>query len=241
MKAVLKRRGAGSEHGHRHSAPGQHEHDSEPVHGLPEELPPGEQVLWQGSPDWRTLAVQRFHVRKVAIYFVLLLAARAAALISDGMPVGAAVLGTTTLAFVAATAVALLAYVAWFTARTTVYTITNQRVVMRIGIALTLALNLPFKRVQGAALALFAGGKGDIALQLVGQDRIAYFHLWPHARRWRFSKPEPTLLCVADAQATAAVLTQAWRAATGTAAGGVPAQLPAAAPASVLAPKLAAH
>ncbi len=239
MKAVIKRRGPGSSHGHRHSAPGQHEHEYEPVHGLPEILPEDEHVLWQGSPDWKTLAVQRFHVRKVAIYFVLLLAARAAALISDGMPVGAALLGTGTLAFVAATAVGLLAYIAWFTARTTVYTITNKRVVMRIGIALTLALNLPFKRVQGAALALFSGGKGDIALQLVGNDRIAYFHLWPHARRWRFTKPEPTLLCVPDAQATAAVLTQAWREATGAAANAPLAA--ASAPASALTPTLATH
>jgi Bacterial PH domain len=215
MKAVRRHRPASHSHGHRHTAPGQHEHDGEPQYGLPEALPEGEQVLWQGSPDWKTLAVQRFHVRKVAIYFALLLAARAAALVSDGMPIGAAVLGTGTLAFVAATALGLLSYIAWFTARTTVYTVTNRRVVMRIGIALTLALNLPFKRVQGAALAQFSGGKGDIALQLVGNDRIAFFHLWPHARRWHFAQPQPTLLCIPDAQAVAQVLTQAWSAAIG--------------------------
>jgi len=235
MKAVLKHRGPSKSHGHRHSAPGQHEHEYEPVHGLPEALPDGERVLWQGSPDWKTLAVQRFHVRKVAIYFALLLAARAAALISDGMPAGAALAGTLSLAFVAATAVGLLSFIAWFTARTTVYTITNRRVVMRIGIALTLALNLPFKRVQGAALALFSGGRGDIALQLVGNDRIAFFHLWPHARRWRFTQPEPTLLCVPDAQAAAACLTEAWRAATGT----VGSPQAEAAPTAALAPTLA--
>ena len=52
--------------GHRHSMDG--EHDFEPELGLPEALPRGEQVRWQGSPDWKTLALRGFHVRKLAVY-----------------------------------------------------------------------------------------------------------------------------------------------------------------------------
>ena len=36
------------------------EHEFEPVHGLPEKLPAGEKILWQGSPDWKTLANEAF-------------------------------------------------------------------------------------------------------------------------------------------------------------------------------------
>ena len=39
------------------------EHDSEPLKGLPEALPAGEQVLWQGAPAWRGLALDAYRVR----------------------------------------------------------------------------------------------------------------------------------------------------------------------------------
>jgi hypothetical protein len=38
---------------------------------------PGEHVVWQGAPDWRSLAVHAFHVRKIALYFVFMLALQA--------------------------------------------------------------------------------------------------------------------------------------------------------------------
>ncbi len=156
--------------------------------------------------------------------------------VSDGMPLLAALAGTAVLFSVAALALAALLWLAWYSTRTTVYTLTNRRVVMRIGIALTLALNLPLKRVESAALALGAGGIGDIALKLREGDRIAYVHLWPHARRWRFARPEPTLLCLPGAEGVAHQLTQAWAELNG-AAGVNAAAAPL--PARALAPTLA--
>ena len=43
-------------------------------------------------------------------------------------------------------------------------------------------------------------------------------HLWPHARPWRVSRPEPMLRCVPDAAGVAQLLSQAWSEATGIAA-----------------------
>ncbi len=199
-------------HAHRHTPPGQHEHEYEPQLGLPEPLPAGEKLLWQGSPCWKTLAVRRFHVRKLMVYFGVLLAARVASLGADGLPLSAALAGSTFLLVLAAIAVGLVALIAWFTARTTVYTLTDRRVVMRIGIVLTITLNLPYKRLEAADLNLHSGAVGDIALRLLRPDHIAYLHLWPHARPWRLARPEPSLLCIADAQAVASQLTTAWQA-----------------------------
>jgi hypothetical protein len=95
----------------------------------------------------------------------------------------------------AAIAVGLVSLIAWFTARTTVYTLTDKRVVMRIGIVLTMSLNLPLRRVEAADLKT-TGRQGDISLRLLKPDHIAYLHLWPHARAWRLARPEPTLLCL---------------------------------------------
>ena len=61
-----------------------HEHELEPQYGLPERLPASEKLLWQGSPDFAAVALQVFHLRKVAIYFALMLAWRGATVLADG-------------------------------------------------------------------------------------------------------------------------------------------------------------
>ena len=114
-------------------------------------------------------------------------------------------------------------------ARTTVYTITNRRVVMRIGIALPVTFNLPYTQIDGAALRPYEDGTGDIPLQLRDGTRLAYFVLWPHARPWRFSRPEPMLRAVPNAAATAQLLSEALAASlTGPQAGAVSSSAPAA-------------
>ena len=194
-----------------------HEHEFEPERGLPEPLPHGERVLWQGAPDWRAMAVQSFHVRKLAVYFAVILALRAATVMTQGGALLDGVIAALWLTPAVALALGVAALMAYLSSRTTVYTITDQRVVMRIGIVLSLTFNLPFRRIAGAALRSFGDGLGNITLTLGGSEKIAYVHLWPHARPWRVAKPEPMLCSVPDAARVASVLSQAWSAATGVA------------------------
>ena len=105
----------------------------------------------------------------------------------------------------------LVAYLAYLAAQTTVYTLTNQRVVMRVGIVLTVSFNLPFKRIVRADIHEFADGTGNIPLQLAASDKIAYFHLWPHARPWYFAHPEPMLRSIPNVTVVAQQLTSAWQ------------------------------
>jgi hypothetical protein len=202
---------------HRHTTGG-HEHEYEPSYGLPELLPAGEHVLWQGSPDWRMLARRAFHVRKLAVYFGLLVALRLAFLIKDQAGAMDMVRGVSWMLVLGGIAIGLMTLMGWLSARAAVYTITDKRVVMRIGIVLTLTFNVPFKCMAGAGLRLDEGGTGDLPLTLAGQDRIAWLHLWPHARPWRLARPEPMLRSVPQAAEVARVLTQAWSASTGQAA-----------------------
>ena len=178
----------------------------EPVRGLPAELPPGERMLWQGAPRWQDLAIHAFHVRLVALYFVgIVLVAGAAEALSGGT-VTDILRPALWLVPLGSVAVGLLAGLAWASARTTVYTVTTKRVVLRFGIALPITLNLPFARIDGASVRLLPGGVGDIPLTLSGQDRLAYLILWPHVRPFRFTRPEPMLRAVPDAATVAGVL-----------------------------------
>ena len=192
-----------------------HEHEFEPAFGLPEPLPKGENILWQGAPDFKDLALRVFHMRKAAIYFAVLIALRATFLSYSGQGFGDVAYGLMMPILLAAVAIGALAILAWLTARTTVYTLTDQRLVMRVGIVLTLTFNLPLKRIKTAGLLLGKNGFGDVPLALDGGDRIGWLNLWPHARPWRLANSEPMLRSVANAQAFAAQLQQAWSAAAG--------------------------
>jgi hypothetical protein len=97
---------------------------------------------------------------------------------------------------------------AWLSARTSIYAITNRRVFLRIGIALPIFVNLPFSGIEAAALREGAGGTGDIPLRLKPGVRLAYLHLWPHARAWRLKRPEPALRSIPDALRVAQILAQ---------------------------------
>ncbi|MDH4051797.1 MAG: photosynthetic complex putative assembly protein PuhB [Rubrivivax sp.] len=199
---------------HRHTAH-VHEHEFEAQRGLPEALPAGETLLWQGSPDWRMLARRAFHVRKLMVYFGALVLLRAAFVVGDGGSVVDALRSTEWPLALAVVALSLLYLLAWLSARSTVYSLTDQRVVMRIGIVLTLTFNLPHKRIAAAGVHLDAEGTGDLPLTLLPPDHIAWLHLWPHARPWRLGRPEPMLRSVPDAARVARLLSQAWSQATG--------------------------
>jgi len=185
------------------------EHEFEPVRGLPAELPAGERMLWQGAPRWRSLAVQAFHVRKVAVYFVLLAAFQAAAVLADGSTLAEAAVASSWLVVLGVAAVALLATLAWLAARGTVYTLTDRRVVMRFGIALPMTVNLPFTVVESAAAGRRSDGTFDLALTLARGTRVGYLVNWPNVRPWHFSRPEPMLRALPDGERAAALLAEA--------------------------------
>jgi hypothetical protein len=191
------------------------EHEFEAAHGLPEALPRGEALLWQGAPEWKSLAIEAFHVRKVAIYFAVILALRAGFLLSDGATAADALAGALMLLPFAVFACGALSLLAWLTARTAVYTLTSERLVMRVGIVLTVTYNLPFRVIHGVDLTRRADGSGNIALTLGGPDRIAYLHLWPHARPWRLKRPEPMMRSLPNVEAVANQMADAITAASG--------------------------
>lgn len=180
------------------------EYDSEPIPGLPGRLPPGERILWQGSPDRRALARTAFHTRGIAGYFVVLTAVAAVLAPTTGGYSG--VVMTATLG---ATGVALLHLLAWASARTTIYTLTDRRIVLRIGIAVPKCINLPLASIASVDLATRPDGTGDLPLTLLGAPKLGYLALWPHARGWRISRPQPMLRAVAQAADVAAMISRA--------------------------------
>jgi hypothetical protein len=188
------------------------EHDFEPIRGLPGDLPEGETILWQGEPNWLRLAEQAFHVRAVGAYFLLMLVWRTGSAVAGGEAPVRAIESAAAVAPLALLAVGILGFLAWLNSRTTVYTITNRRVVMRFGAAIPRAINIPFVIIESAALKPLANEAGDVALTLKAPNKIPFLHLWPHARPWRMGSPQPTLRAIADARSVAGILANAMQA-----------------------------
>ncbi len=185
--------------------------DFEPIRGLPRKLPPGEAILWQGAPNWWGLARRVFHIRKVAIYFGILVAWQGLTALWDGEGLGAGLASMAEIVPVALAGLGILAGLAFLYARTTVYTITSKRVVLRFGIALPMSVNLPFTLVEQAGLRACGDGTGDIPLTLKGRDRVAYLILWPFARPGHYRSPQPMLRALPEPQAVARLLSTALR------------------------------
>lgn len=180
----------------------------EPVKGLPEAPPPGEHILWQGAPDWKALAWRAFGLRLVLAWFAVMALWTIWDGLAQGMTPAMALIGLVPQAVMAALAATVIGLIAWATARTAVYTLTNRRAALRINLAMTVTLNVPYARIGSAALK-DNGATGDVTMRLTGTDRFAWFLLWPHCRPLALKNPEPAFRAVPDAARAAAIMAEA--------------------------------
>lgn len=166
--------------------------------GLPSCLPAGERLLWQGVPDWRTLAMRVFRIRGLAIYFGAIVTWCLVSGLTDGTPGAELALSTAKLAGMGLVPIVVLTLYSWGVSRSTVYSITSKRIVIQMGLVVPMTMNLPFAKVDSASFREGKSGFGDVSLSLHPGDRLAYLMLWPHARPWRMARAEPTLRAIPD-------------------------------------------
>ena len=186
-----------------------HTHEFEPTFGFPESLPASEKVLWQGSPCAWLIAKRIFFLPHLFFYF-LTLSFLAITFNSEVLTLKDLFVNFLSYMSLGIVAIFLLIAISYLISSTTVYSITDKRVVMRIGIVLNLSLNIPFSKIETAACKAYPDKSGDISLNLVADNKIAYLHLWPHCRPWFFSSPRPRLSCLKDVEVVASHLTSSW-------------------------------
>ena len=150
-----------------------------------------EAVLWQGAPNAIVLARTAFRTPVIAVLFGGGLGGAALTLLA-----GAAVM-------------AILYAIAFVSARTTRYILTDRRIILHVGMAIEKTINLPLAKIGAADLADRGHGYGEIALEVIGGHSLGYLLLWPHARPWRFSHPQPMMRGLADAATVAERLAKA--------------------------------
>ncbi len=161
---------------------------------------PDERLLWRGRPNVALLARGAFRTYWVAFYFAVLVGV---CLVTD-RPGTAAIMagaGVVTLA--------ILYLLAWLSARSTLYILTDVRVIMRIGMAIETRINVPLKQVIAAHLHARGKGHGDIALEVAGDRLLGIVLLWPHVRPWHFNRPQPMLRGIPEVARVAQLMADA--------------------------------
>jgi hypothetical protein len=180
----------------------------EPIRGLPEALPEGEHILWQGAPNPLRLAIEAWKMHWIIGYFAVLAVWRIG-ISSLTVPMPTA-FGHAVPFVICAIAACIVVYImATVQSRSTVYTLTNKRAAMRIGAALTMTLNLPYVCIGNAAVQTRRSGTGTLSFELIDETRISYLMTWPHTRPWSLSRTQPSFRCIADVEKVAQIFAEA--------------------------------
>ena len=198
---------------------GMTEYEDEPVEGLPDFLPEGETMVWQGRPTVAAMARRMFFIPHLALYFGLLIAGHTVYRLMEGVS-AAQVMGTFVWqAGLAATVLVLLAWLARSYAASVMYTLTSERLVIRSGVALPMMVNIPIEQITAADMRVYRDGTGDIVLTPVADRKLHWVLLWPNVSAW-YSRPiRPLLRGLAEphraADAFAAVASQHYQVTAG--------------------------
>ena len=172
---------------------GMTEYEDEPVEGLPDFLPEGETMVWQGRPTVAAMARRVFFIPHLALYFGLLIAGHTVYRLMEGVS-AAQVMGTFVWqAGLTATVLVLLAWLARSYAASVMYTLTSERLVIRSGVALPMMVNIPIEQITAADMRVYRDGTGDIVLTPVADRKLHWVLLWPNVSAW-YSRPIRPLL-----------------------------------------------
>ncbi|MBP0614871.1 photosynthetic complex putative assembly protein PuhB [Jiella mangrovi] len=194
--------------------------DIKPVVGR-EELPKGETILWQERPDWWRLALTAFRLKWIGVWFLGFAVWKVGSTHHDTGSWALGFADAATLLPAIGFGVGVIMLLAFLMARSTSFTLTNRRLVMRYGVALPAQLNIPLSDIDSAGLKVNGDGSGDIVLSIPKKGRPSYFQLWPYARPWKFGSAEPLLRAVPGAGEAARLVADALVASQGGARGAV--------------------
>ena len=159
-----------------------------------------ERVLWKGRPSVPVLTRTAFHLGSFTVYMAaMVLLAFAFGNVDSAI----------FLACAGLVGALVIQLIAWRSARSTLYILTDVRLIMRIGMAVETRINIPLKHIEAAHLNMRGREHGDVAVELGGERLLGYLLMWPHARPFRFARPQPMLRSIPDAQEFAAILADA--------------------------------
>ena len=172
-------------------------------------LPEDESLIWQGRPEAKAIATRAMYLWYVVAYLLGLALLRTGYLVMSDAPISewSALLAWQLLASLFIVGVLLGLSLVY--GKSTIYTLTNRRVILRTGAAVQIHVNFPLEQIASADLQVFSDGTGDIALKLENSDRLYWLLLWPNVRSWWVRPLQPLLRGLRDFELAASALASA--------------------------------
>lgn len=176
---------------------------------LPGALPGGESVLWAARPAAGDLLRHLFHLRALLVLTSLLAAWPVLAGLDAGLPPAAALPGALLFLPFALPVLGLAWLLARTIARSTLYVVTDRRVILQVGYVYVRTVNIPLRLIRGVAVRPHRGGLGDVQIDVEPGALLGYPVLAPHARLLHLRRPVPLMRAVPDAERAAEALVMA--------------------------------
>ena len=168
-------------------------------------IPEGESILWKGKPSFWGFSWYFFGLKLLAFYLIILSVVFAARLtVTDFFT--AFVVDFLPFLLSGILASCILMALAKIQSQSSVYIITENRVIIKSGAALSFLISMPFKKIKAVNLQKRKGSLGTISFELNSGKRVPYISCWPSVRPWRFKKTEPAFSCIENVDEVATIL-----------------------------------
>ena len=168
-------------------------------------IPEGESILWKGKPSFWGFSWYFFGLKLLAFYLIILSVVFAARLTVTDFFTAFVVDFLPFLLSGILTSCILMA-LAKIQSQSSVYIITENRVIIKSGAALAFLISMPFKKIKAVNLQKRKGSLGTISFELNSGKRVPYISCWPSVRPWRFKKTEPAFSCIENVDEVATIL-----------------------------------
>ena len=168
-------------------------------------IPNGESILWKGRPSLWGFSWNLFGLKWITFYLSILSVVSIARFFASDFHT-AFYIDFLPFFLSGIFASIILIGLAAIQAYSTVYIITENRVIIKTGAALSFLISMPFKKIKEVNLQKRGASIGTISFELFSKKRVPYISCWPSVRPWKFKKTQPAFSCVRSVDEVATIL-----------------------------------
>jgi len=168
-------------------------------------IPNGESILWKGRPSLWGFSWNLFGLKWITLYLSMLSIVSVARFFASDFYTAFYV---DFLPFFLSGIFASIILIGLAATQTysTVYIITENRVIIKTGAALSFLISMPFKMIKEVNLQKRGASIGTISFELLSEKRVPYISCWPSVRPWKFKRTQPAFSCVRSVDEVATIL-----------------------------------
>ena len=168
-------------------------------------IPNGESILWKGRPSLWGFSWNLFGLKWITLYLSILSIVSVARFFASDFYTAFYV---DFLPFFLSGIFASIILIGLAATQTysTVYIITENRVIIKTGAALSFLISMPFKKIKEVNLQKRGASIGTISFELLSERRVPYISCWPSVRPWKFKRTQPAFSCIGSVDEVATIL-----------------------------------